>query len=104
MPYTGYADKKGRRFFLSQTHGGFKVEMHETILGPGMETHPVHQHEHEEIIVVVEGTFEANMDGKKTAVPAGSVLVFGSNQPHNARNIGATQCRYYVIELRANEA
>jgi quercetin dioxygenase-like cupin family protein len=103
IPYTGDANKKGRRFFFLQTHAGFKVEMHETILAAGMETHPPHQHVHEEIIVVVEGTFEVNMEGVKTAVPAGSVVVFGSNKVHNARNVGTTQCRYYVIELRGSE-
>jgi len=104
IPYKGDDKKKGRQFFLSATHTGFKVEMHETILGPGMETHPVHQHENEEIIIVMEGAFEANMDGKKTVMQPGSALVFGSNQPHNARNVGTTRCRYYVIELRGSEA
>ena len=104
IPYTGDSNKKGRRFFLSQTHGNFKIEMHETILGPGIETHPPHQHEHEEIVIVVEGTVEANMNGVKCTVPAGSVLVFGSNQTHNARNVGTTNARYYVVELRGNEA
>jgi quercetin dioxygenase-like cupin family protein len=104
IPYTGDDKKKGRQFFLSATHAGFKVEMHETILGPGMETHPPHQHEHEEIIIVTEGTVEANMEGNKHTVPAGSVLVFGSNQMHNARNVGTTPCRYYVVELRGSAA
>jgi len=104
IPYTGNDDKKGRQFFLTATHAGFKVEVHETVLGPGMETHAPHQHEHEEIIIVVEGDVEANMEGVKHTVPAGSVLLFGSNQMHNARNVGTTPCRYYVVELRGSEA
>ena len=104
IAYSGDEKKKGRRFFLAQTHGKFRIEMHETILGPGMETHPPHQHVHEEIIIVTEGTVEANMDGKKYTVPAGSVLTFGSNLMHNARNVGAIPCRYYVVELRGDEA
>jgi mannose-6-phosphate isomerase-like protein (cupin superfamily) len=62
------------------------------------------KHEHEEIVIVVEGTVEANMEGTKVTVPAGSVLVFGSNRMHNARNAGTTPCRYYVVELRGSEA
>src|SRR5579862_3926255 len=62
IPYTGDADKKGRRFLLGATHKGFQVEVHETILGPGKETHPPHKHEHEELIVVVEGTFEVHLE------------------------------------------
>lgn len=104
IPYQGDEKKKGRRFFLSATHAGFAVECHETVLGPGLETHPPHKHEHEEIMIVVSGTVEANMDGVKQTVPAGSVVVFGSNQMHNARNAGSTPSRYYIVELRGREA
>jgi quercetin dioxygenase-like cupin family protein len=104
IPYKGDDKKKGRQFFLAATHAGFKIECHETVLGPGLETHPPHQHLHEEIMIVVEGTVEANMDGVKQTVPPGSVVVFGSNRMHNARNAGTTPSRYYIVELRGNEA
>jgi mannose-6-phosphate isomerase-like protein (cupin superfamily) len=104
IPYTGDEKKKARRFFIAATHAGFKVEMHETNLGPGIEAHPPHRHVHEEIMVVAEGTLEANMDGNRQTVPAGSVLVFGSNKLHNVRNPGTTPVKYYVIELRGGEA
>ena len=104
IPYKGDDRKKGRQFFLAGTHAGFKIECHETVLGPGLETHPPHLHEHEEIMIVVEGTVEANMDGVKQTVPPGSVVVFGSNRMHNARNAGSTPSRYYIVELRGNEA
>ena len=104
IPYTGDDKKKGRRFFFAATHAGFQVECHETVLGPGLETHPPHPHVHEEIMIVVEGTVEANMDGVKQTVPPGSVVVFGSNQMHNARNAGTTPSRYYIVELRGSEA
>jgi XRE family transcriptional regulator, regulator of sulfur utilization len=104
IPYKGDDKKKGRQFFLAATHAGFKIECHETVLGAGLETHPPHKHEHEEIMIVVAGTVEANMDGVKQTVPAGSVVVFGSNQTHNARNAGTTPSRYYIVELRGNEA
>jgi quercetin dioxygenase-like cupin family protein len=104
IPYTGDDKKKGRRFFLGTTHAGFNLEMHETVLGPGVETHPPHQHIHEEIIVIVEGTFEAHIEGRSDTLQAGSVLFFASNQMHNGRNAGTTPCRYYVIELRADAA
>ena len=104
IPYKGDDKKKGRQFFLAATHAGFKIECHETVLGPGLETHPPHQHEHEEIMIVVEGTVEANLNGVKQTVPPGSVVVFGSNQMHNARNAGSTPSRYYIVELRGSEA
>jgi mannose-6-phosphate isomerase-like protein (cupin superfamily) len=104
IPYKGDDKKRSREFFLAQTHSGFKIEMHETNLGPGIEAHPPHRHIHEEIMVVTAGSLEANMDGVKTTVPAGSVLVFGSNKPHNVRNPGTVTAKYYVIELRGTEA
>ena len=104
IPYTGDDKKKGRRFFLGTTHTGFNLEMHETILGPGEISHPPHQHVHEEIIVIVEGTIEAHIAGKTDTATAGSVSFFASNDMHNFRNVGSTPCRYYVLELRADAA
>jgi len=104
LPYAGDAKKKTREFFHGSTHTGFNLEMHETILGPQIETHPPHKHEHEEVIVVVEGSVETSVDGKKDVAEAGSVIYFGSNTLHNARNAGAVPCRYYVLELRGTEA
>ena len=104
IPYTGDAKKKGRRFFYGAEHSGFNLEMHETVLGPGVETHPPHSHEHEEILIVVEGTVEVSIDGKNETAEAGSVIHYAPNKPHNLRNAGPTPCRYYVVELRGRLA
>jgi len=104
IPYTGDATKKARQFFTGETHGGFNLEVHETILGAGVQTHAPHKHVHEEIIIVVEGTVETYVEGKTETVEAGSVIYFGSNQMHSARNVGQTPSRYYVVELRGDEA
>ena len=104
IPYTGDATKKARRFFYGVNRGDFNLEMHETILGPGVQTHPPHQHIHEEIMVVVEGTVEIFIDGKTEVAEAGSVVYYASNQMHNATNVGKVPSRYYIIELRGPEA
>ena len=107
IPYQPDPDnprKKGRRFFRGAEHSGFGLEAHETILGPGSETHEPHKHEHEEILVVFEGTVQTYMEGKTELAVAGSVIYFGSNQMHSLRNAGPTPCRYYVIELRGKQA
>jgi XRE family transcriptional regulator, regulator of sulfur utilization len=104
IPYSGDDRKKGRRFFYHATHSGFSLEMHETILGPGKETHAPHKHEHEEIVLVVEGTVEAYIEGRKEVVHPGSVIYFGSNEMHSARNVGTTPSKYYIIELRGEES
>ncbi|MCX6627453.1 MAG: hypothetical protein NTW28_07475 [Candidatus Solibacter sp.] len=50
LAYQGDQKKKGRRFFYGKNHTGFKLEMHETALGEGTQTHAPHKHEHEEIV------------------------------------------------------
>ena len=102
IPYTGNDNKKGRRFLDGVTHTGYHIEVHESIVGPGLQTHPAHRHEHEELVIVMEGALEAHIEDRIEAAEAGSVICFGSNQLHNGRNVGATPCRYYVLELRAS--
>ena len=104
IPYAGDQKKKGRRFFYGHNRSGFNMEMHETILGPGIETHAPHKHVHEEIVIVLEGTMEAFIEGKTEIAEAGSVVYFASNQMHSSRNAGTTPCRYYVLELRGDAA
>jgi mannose-6-phosphate isomerase-like protein (cupin superfamily) len=104
IPYTGADEKKGRRFFLGTTHTGFNLETHETILGAGMDTHAPHQHEHEEMLIIVSGSLEMHVDGKSETAEAGSIVYFASNVLHNAHNSGTSPCRYYVIELRGAAA
>ena len=41
--------------------------------------------------------------GYEVIVEPGSVIFFGSNQMHSARNVGKVPCRYYVVELRGDE-
>jgi quercetin dioxygenase-like cupin family protein len=104
IPYTGDEKKKGRAFFHGVEHSGFHLEAHETVLGPGTQTHEPHKHEHEEIVILVEGTLETLIEGKTERTETGSLIYFGSNQMHSVRNAGATPARYYVVELRGKEA
>ena len=104
IPYTGNETKKARRFFYGAEHSGFTIEMHETVLGPGVVTHEPHSHPHEEIIIIVEGTVEVSIDGVKEIAETGSVIHYEPVKPHNLRNAGTTPCRYYVVELRGKPA
>ena len=103
IPWEGNDEKKGRELLLGATHGGFTVEMHQTQLGPGMRTHAPHAHPQEEIIILMEGTLEADFAGRLENVEAGSAIWLASNQMHSVRNAGTTPCRYFVIELRGLE-
>src|SRR5215472_15806522 len=72
IPYEGDEHKKGRRFFFGANHSEFNLEMHETILGAGTATHAPHKHEHEEVMIVFEGTAEVFLEGKTENAEAGS--------------------------------
>lgn len=100
LPYRGDDKKKGRQFFHGPNRSGFRLEMHESILGPGIENHAPHKHEHEEIVVVLEGAATTMCDGKTEVAQAGSVIYIASNLMHNLKNAGSTPCRYYIVELR----
>lgn len=104
IPYNGDETKKGRRFFYGPEHSGYVLEMHETVLGPGVETHPPHTHAHQEIIILIEGTAQVSMDGTTDTVEAGSVIFYEPSKPHTLRNAGTVPCRYYVVELRGKNA
>ena len=95
--------KKGSRTFFGADHSGFELEMHETVLGLGVEAHP-HQHVHKEIMIVLEGTVETYVEGKTEVAESGAVIYFGSNQRHKSRNPGQAPNRYYVLEFRGQEA
>ena len=59
-------------------------------LGPGV-TAPKHKHPGEEIIYVIEGTIEYQLEGKPpVTLKAGDVLFIPLGIPHSAKNIGQT--------------
>ncbi len=100
----GGREKKGGRILNGLDHSGFQLEMHQTVLAKGVDSHPPHKHSHEELIVVLNGTVESWVEGKTELAPVGSVIYFGSNQLHKLRNGGDDTCRYYVLELRGKSA
>jgi quercetin dioxygenase-like cupin family protein len=52
---------------------------------------PEHSHAHEQVVNVIEGTFELTIDGKTEILEAGSVAIIPSNTMHTGRAI--THCR-----------
>jgi len=88
-----------RAVFDGFTHGGFHVDLHETQLPPGAAPHAPHRHEHEEIVMIREGTMEVTIEGKVSVVGPGSVVWAGSNDMHGWKNVGTTVAQYFVIAL-----
>src|SRR5258708_5782810 len=77
----------GRAVFDGLTHSGFHVDLHETDLAPGQAPHAAHRHEHEEIVMLREGTLEITIEGKVSIVGPGSVVYAASNELHGWKNV-----------------
>jgi quercetin dioxygenase-like cupin family protein len=77
------------------------LEGHVTTLKPGAASHPPHQHVTEEIIVLLEGKLEVNVNDRKQVAETGAVLFFASNDLHNVRNVGTVPAVYYVFNWSA---
>src|SRR5688500_15955138 len=62
---------------------------------------PDHTHPGEEVIYVIEGTFEYVIDGKVSRAKAGEVLFVPAGAVHSAKNIGTTKAAElatYIVE------
>jgi len=88
-----------RQVFDNPTVAMDKLEVHITTLNPGMESHPVHRHPWEEMLLVKEGEVEASINGVKHHAGPGSLIFLAANDPHNAKNVGTTPATYYVINF-----
>ena len=88
-----------RQIFDNPTRTLDKLEVHVTTLNPGMESHPIHRHSWEEILLVTQGDFEVSINGRKQHAGPGSLVFFAANDPHNATNVGLTPATYYVINF-----
>jgi (S)-ureidoglycine aminohydrolase len=93
---------KGHRrdFFNKATSQLTQFEMHTTALNADSISHAPHIHIQEEIILVVRGNVEMNIDGKYYKGTAGDLFFVSSNVPHNLKNIGKEQCEYFAFQWR----
>jgi quercetin dioxygenase-like cupin family protein len=69
-------------------------------LAPGV-AFPDHRHPGEEIIYVLEGSFEYRVEGRRVTVEAGGVLFIPAGAVHSARNAGsgnAAELATYIVE------
>ena len=76
-----------------------KLDFHATTLNPGKESHPPHRHPWEEMLLIKDGQFDVNINGRSQRVGPGTLVFFASNDAHNAKNVGTTPATYYVINF-----
>src|SRR4029077_12852814 len=74
-----------------------ELEIHISTLNPGKSPHAPHQHQHEELLIIKEGTLETFQSGATRRVGPGGIIFQASNELHNVTNVGTTPATYYVI-------
>jgi quercetin dioxygenase-like cupin family protein len=99
IPETVNGKNKQRRLFTGKLHTGFKLESHQSDIAPGEVNHPPHQHLREEMMLIREGTMELTISGKPYRLGPGDVGFIGSNEIHNAKNVGTVRAVYFIVNL-----
>jgi quercetin dioxygenase-like cupin family protein len=74
-----------------------ELEIHISTLNPGKSPHAPHQHQHEELLILKEGTLETFQSGATRRVGPGGIIFQASNELHNVTNVGQAPATYYVI-------
>lgn len=99
LPVATNGKNKQRRMFTAKTHTGFKMESHMSDIAPGEVNHPPHQHLREEMMLVREGLMELTISGVPHRLGPGDVGVIGSNEMHNAKNVGTAVAKYFIVNI-----
>lgn len=99
LPVRTNGRNRSRAVLNGKTRSGYRIEMHHTELAPGLAPHAPHQHVHEEIVVVREGTLEVTIKESVSTLGPGDLAYVASNEFHGWKNVGSTQAHYLVITL-----
>ncbi|MCZ2147750.1 MAG: cupin domain-containing protein [Bryobacterales bacterium] len=99
LPVRKNGENRSRATLDGLTHTGYPIELHQTELAPGLAPHPPHRHEHEEMLMIREGTLEVTIAGESTRLGPGSVAFVASDIEHGWRNVGGSRAHYFVLAL-----
>ena len=99
LPVTTNGQNRQRRMFTAKTHTGFKMESHQSDIAPGEVNHPPHRHLREEMMLIREGVMELTIAGTPYRLGPGDVGVIGSNELHNAKNVGTSRATYFIVNI-----
>jgi len=97
LPVTPVPTGSRRDVFDGPTATVSQLHCHITTLNPGERSGAPRLHLQEEIIVVREGSLEANFDGQTRLAGPGSVIFFAAHATTFLRNVGTTPAVYTVL-------
>lgn len=87
-----------RKFFDRKSAMSERIEMHATTLNPNIKSHEPHTHAPAEIIIMMDGTTEMEIDGNTFQGKAGDIYFLGSRTSHAIRNSGTKPCTYLAFQ------
>jgi quercetin dioxygenase-like cupin family protein len=90
------ADKRVRKMLFKTDQLWSEIACYEPGQSTVMHSHP----REEEAIYVLEGTASMRIAGDEVTVPAGSIVRFPANVPHDVRKLGAERC--VIMFLKVN--
>jgi quercetin dioxygenase-like cupin family protein len=89
------SDKRVRKMLFKTDQLWSEIACYE----PGQSTVMHHHPREEEAIFVLEGTANMSIAGEEVVVPAGAIVKFPANVPHDVRNLGAERCVIMFVKL-----
>jgi (S)-ureidoglycine aminohydrolase len=87
-----------RKFFDRKSAMSERIEMHVTTLNPNIKSHEPHTHAPAEILIMMEGTTEEEIDGNTYQGEAGDIYFLGSSSSHAIKNTGTKPCMYLAFQ------
>jgi quercetin dioxygenase-like cupin family protein len=90
------ADKRVRKRLFKTDQLWSEIACYEPGQSTVMHSHP----REEEAIFVLEGTANMSIAGEEVVVPAGALVKFPANVPHDVRNLGTDRC--VIMFLKVN--
>ena len=90
------ADKRVRKMLFKTDQLWSEIACYEPGQSTVMHSHP----KEEEAIFVLEGTANMSIAGDEVVVPAGAIVKFPNNVPHDVRNLGPGRC--VIMFLKVN--
>jgi quercetin dioxygenase-like cupin family protein len=89
-------DKRVRKMLFKTDQLWSEIACYEPGQSTVMHAHP----REEEAIFVLQGTANMNIGGEEVVVPAGAIVQFPNNVPHDVRNLGSERC--VIMFLKVN--
>jgi quercetin dioxygenase-like cupin family protein len=100
LAYTEKNNKGARKYFDRPTAMCTNYEMHVTYLKQKGPSHVGHQHVDTEIILVIDGEAEMEIDGKKFTGGPGDLFIAESGKMHQVGNATEKPCSYFAFKWR----